>query len=108
MMVSNLFAAIPDHLPLELFETLLQTPNLRVERIVSRGHATPPNQWYDQETSEWVLVLQGSAGLQIEGQADVLTLQPGDYAHLPAHMRHRVEWTDASRDTIWLAIHYQE
>ena len=38
----NLFAGIPDTLAAEQLTTLLATPNLRIERIVSRGHASPP------------------------------------------------------------------
>ena len=54
-----------------------------------------------------MLVLAGSAGLLIEGEAAPRTLGPGDYVHLPAHVRHRVAWTEAGRDTIWLAVHYR-
>jgi len=25
---------------------------------------------------------------------------------IPAHRLHRVEWTDATEPTIWLALHY--
>ncbi len=104
---SNLFRALPADLPHELFEILLQTPSFRMERIVSRGHATPPGEWYDQDDSEWVLVLQGSGDLRIEGREDIVHLGPGDYLHLPAHCRHRVERTDPRQDTIWLAIHFR-
>lgn len=105
MTVGNLFAGIPERLPDELLEVLWQASALRVERIVSRGHASPPGFWYDQETDEWVVLLTGSAGLRIEGRDEVVTLGPGDYLVLPARQRHRVEWTDAGRDTVWLAVH---
>ena len=102
----NLFADIPTGaLPAELSHVLWQTSQLRVERIVSRGHATPPDQWYDQDADEWVVLLTGSAGLRIEGQNDVIEMKPGDYVLLPAHLRHRVECTDSNQDTVWLAIH---
>ena len=103
----NLFADIPGELPAEVFETLLATDALRVERIVSLGHASPDGSWYDQETHEWVLLLQGAARLRFEGDASPLELTPGAYVSIPAHRRHRVEWTDPSSPTIWLAIHYQ-
>lgn len=104
----NLFAAIPTELPSELFETLLQQPGCRVERIVSRGHKTPEGQWYDQAWDEWVLLIKGKAALAIEGQAEPHRLNPGDYLLLPAHRRHRVLWTDSEGDTIWLALHLNE
>jgi cupin 2 domain-containing protein len=34
-------------------------------------------------------------------------LHPGDHVVIPAHRRHRVEWTDSTEKTIWLALHYQ-
>jgi cupin 2 domain-containing protein len=101
----NLFAAIPAALPEELLHTLWQTPELRIERIVSRGHVTPPGQWYDQDADEWVVLLRGSAVLRIDGREEPLELRPGDYVLLPAHLRHRVEWTDPAQDSIWLAVH---
>ena len=103
--LTNLFAEIPADLPEELFQTLLDTPGLRIERIVSLGHASPERSWYDQETDEWVLLLQGAARLRFEGQ-EPLDLRPGAFVTIPAHKRHRVEWTDPDRPTIWLAIHH--
>lgn len=43
---------------------------VRVERIVSQGHVTPPGQWYDQDWDEWVSLLSGAARLRVEGEAD--------------------------------------
>jgi cupin 2 domain-containing protein len=102
----NLFNGIPTAaLPRELLDVLWQTPNLRVERIVSRGHTTPAGEWYDQDGDEWVVLLTGSARLRIEGRDEALEMRPGDYILLPAHLRHRVEWTDPEQETVWLAIH---
>ena len=100
----NLFAHIPTELPQELFGTLLAAPNVRIERIVSPGHSSRPGFWYDQEQHEWVLLVQGSARLQFE--EELVELKPGDFVNIPAHTRHRVEATDPSQATIWLAIHY--
>jgi cupin 2 domain-containing protein len=86
---------------------LLRRAGLRIERIVSTGQASPPDFWYDQPEDEWVILLAGSAGLTIEGEAD-RTLAPGDYVFLPAGNRHRVTWTDADRPTVWLAVHFGE
>ncbi|HRI67016.1 MAG TPA: cupin domain-containing protein [Polyangium sp.] len=105
MSPKNLFANLPASMPDELFETLLQTPHFKLERIVSTGQATPPGQWYDQERAEWVILLQGSAGLRIEGE-EIQALSPGDHVLIPAHVRHRVEWTDPARPTVWLGLHF--
>ena len=102
----NLFADLPTDQAAEAFEPILTRPGMKMERIVSRGHATPPGEWYDQKSDEWVMLLAGSAGLLIEGEQSVRNLNPGDYLMLPAHCRHRVEWTAQGQDTVWLAIHF--
>ena len=105
--MKSLFDNIPAELPDELIETLVAADRVRIERIVSRGQASPEGFWYDQEENEFVLVLRGSAGLRMEGEDTPRVLTPGDYALIPAHARHRVEWTDPSGATIWLAVHYR-
>jgi cupin 2 domain-containing protein len=104
--VAHLLDNLPSHLAEERFETLLETPAFRLERILSLGHATPPGECYDQERDEWVMLLQGAARLSIEGRAEPLTLRPGDAVLLPAHCRHRVEWTTPDQVTVWLALHF--
>lgn len=101
----NLLADLPDPLPQEAFEALLGGRTLRVERIVSRGHASPEGFWYDQAEHEWVLVLAGGARLRFEG-GESLDLRAGSCLNMPAHTRHRVEWTDPNQPTVWLAIFY--
>jgi len=108
MVIGNLFANVPRQLANEAVEELLSVPNVRIERIVSIGHATAADEWQDQERAEWVLLLAGSAGLFFEGDTEPHPLVPGSYVHIPAHRRHRVAWTDQSVPTIWLAIHYHE
>jgi cupin 2 domain-containing protein len=104
--VANLFDSIPSKMPAELFEILLETKNFRLERIVSTGQATPPGEWYDQEAHEWVVLLSGAARLRFEDEPEPRELRPGDYLLIPAHRRHRVEWTDPTQATVWLALHY--
>jgi len=104
--VINLFAGFALSLPAELVDVLVQAGRCRLERIVSTGHATSPNEWYDQDTNEWVALLRGSAGLRFEDNDAVVVMRPGDHLVIPAHRLHRVEWTDATEPTIWLALHY--
>ncbi len=104
--VTNLVSDIPVDLPDELLETLLDAESVRVERIVSQGHASPKGFWYDQEQHEWVVVLKGAARLRFEDDDDVLEMGPGDYVNILAHRRHRVEWTTPEEPTVWLAVHY--
>lgn len=104
--MANLFASIPSEIPAELFEILIETTNFRLERIVSAAQATPPGEWYDQDAHEWVVLLRGAAGLRFEDEPEPRRLHPGDYLLIPAHRRHRVEWTDPTQATVWLALHY--
>ncbi len=100
----NLFDCIPDKLPQELVERLLETGSFRIERIVSKGHASADGFWFDQDQSEWVLLIQGAARIGFEDRT--VELRPGVYLNIPAHCRHRVEWTTPNATTIWLAIFY--
>ena len=102
----SLLKDIPAEIPDELFETICSTDRVKIERIVSKGHASPEGFWYDQEQNEFVLIVQGSAGLKIEGEDDIVALKAGDYLNIGSHVKHRVEWTDSSCTTIWLAVHY--
>lgn len=103
-----IYSDIPEHLASEEFRDVLCSPHLRIERIVSRGQATPAGQWLEQDCSEWVMVLKGSAALRFDGEDAPRVLEPGDYLAIPAHCRHRVEWTASGEPTIWLAVHYRE
>lgn len=105
---ANLFAGLPATAqPDELVDILAQGPQARIERIVSTGQASPPGFWYDQPFDEWVVLLSGSAGLHLHGEPAPRRLAPGDHLMIPAHLRHRVAWTDPDAPTVWLAIHLQ-
>ena len=104
--LTNLFDDLPAGTASEQFVELLSRPGLRIERIVSRGQASPPQFWYDQPEGEWLVVLQGEARLVFEGEAAPCSLKPGDVIDIAPHRRHRVEWTHPEVPTIWLAVHY--
>jgi len=104
---NNLFELVSPESGNESVAELLNGEGVRIERIVSRGHSSPPDFWYDQAENEWVIVLSGSARLQFEDDTDQLELGPGDYISIPAHTRHRVAWTDPGRETVWLALFYR-
>ncbi len=104
--LTNLLALPAADLSEEFFETLLQRPGVRVERIISSGQATPQGGWLDQSWDEWVLLLSGAADLQIKGESDPRRLLPGDSLLLPAHCCHRVARTAPDEQTVWLALHF--
>jgi cupin 2 domain-containing protein len=105
-MAGNIFAQVPRAAAAEEVIDLVAVDTVRIERIVSTGQASPPGFWYDQPWTEWVLLLTGAAGLLFEDEPAPRQLKAGDYLRIPAGQRHRVEWTDATQPTVWLAVHY--
>lgn len=102
----NLFANLVAQAEQEEIAVLAEKAGARIERIVSTGQASPPGFWYDQARTEWVVVLAGKAALRFENESEPRLLGPGDWVEIPAHARHRVEWTDAEPPTVWLAVHF--
>jgi cupin 2 domain-containing protein len=98
-----LFKNIYQNLPAECVNVLLSQSNVRIERIISHGHSTPVNQWYDQLENEWVMVLEGFGIIEYEN-GEKITLEKGDFLYLPAHLKHRVAATCENEQTVWLAI----
>jgi len=101
----NIFDGIPAELHEEQFDQIVTDGKVRIERIISKGHTTPSTHWYDQEQNEWVLILKGEAVLSFDSEPSI-TLKQGDYLNIPAHKKHRVDWTLPGSETVWLAIHY--
>lgn len=101
----NIFDHLPSDLKEEVFEQLLESDAVRIERIISKGHSSPEQGWYDQPQNEWVLVLQGAAVISFEGGLEE-EMRPGSYLNIPAHRKHRVKWTAPDTETIWLALFY--
>lgn len=99
--MTNLYQFTPSDQ--EEFVTLLQAQAWRLEQIISHGQASQPDVWYDQAEDEWVVLLQGTAVLEMANQG-VHNLVAGDYLVIPAHCRHRVVHT--SKDAVWLALHF--
>jgi cupin 2 domain-containing protein len=104
----NIFGQLPESVSEEVFEEIMRGEKFRLERIISSGQSTTAGHWYDQEQHEWVLLLSGAAGLRFEVEDRLRILRPGDFVSIPAHTRHRVEWTDEKQITVWLALHYSE
>ena len=104
--VHNIFENIPAELPEEMINIISCSNNVKIERIVSRGHSSPDSFWYDQPQDEYVILLRGKAGLRFRGSDEVVVLKPGDYMDIPAQVQHRVEWTSRDEATVWLAVHY--
>lgn len=106
--MDNLFASLYSGHNAEWSDQLLAGQAFRLERIVSLGHASPPDFWYDQPQDEWVLVLQGEATFRFEDELEPLPMKAGDHIRIAAHRKHRVDWTTPDEPTVWLAIHFEQ
>ena len=107
MDIKNIFSGIKNQPPEEIFEPIIKTNQFKIERIISSGQSTDKGKWYDQDVDEWVILLKGSAGLLFESNNEKIIMKPGDYINIPAHQKHRVEWTVANQEAIWLAVRYR-
>ncbi|MFK5895225.1 MAG: cupin domain-containing protein [Pseudomonadota bacterium] len=103
--MNNIFNHIPKNLKTEVVEQLINNNQVKIERIISKGHRSPESGWYDQEHNEWVIVLSGEAILSFVDDLDI-SMKKGDYINIPAHKKHKVKWTAPNIETIWLAVHY--
>jgi len=103
----NLLTPLPQASLAEAVEIVLSRPGIRIERIVSRGQASPPGFWYDQNEGEWVMLLSGAARLRFAEEPEARALAAGDCLDIAPHRRHRIDWTDPATPTVWLAVFYR-
>lgn len=103
--MTNIFNDIPSDLPNEIFDDIIVTERLRVERIVSKGQTSPSIGWHNQSENEWIIVLSGYGVIEYTDGVRV-TLKKGDYLNINAHKKHRVIETSPDETTVWLAIFY--
>lgn len=83
----------------EAFEVVARLGEVTIEQITSSDLPDPAP--YDQDHDEWVLLLEGGATVEVEGEE--IALVPGQWLVLAAHTRHSVLRCD--RGTVWLAVH---
>ena len=98
----NIFSGPRPEPGAECILALFESAGVKIERIVSRSHASPEGFWHDEDDDEWVMVLKGDAALRFD-DGKVVEMKPGDHLLIPKHRKHRVERT--SEETVWLAVH---
>lgn len=102
----NIFSNIPLDFKEEFIEPLVKDPQVKIDRIISRGHRSARDFWYNQDENEFVLILQGEAKLKFKDEKGIVYMGKGDYMIIPAHKEHRVQWTSKNEDTLWLTVHF--
>lgn len=99
--MTNLFTHNTNNLSSELFDTLLQTNKVHIEKITSHGQVS--HTWYEQDRDEWVVLIEGEGHLLFEDGHEV-HLQKGEHIYIEKMKKHKVIYT--SSPSIWLAIHF--
>lgn len=88
----------------EKFFEIFKNETIKIEKIVSNGQKSPENFWYEQEKSEFILLLEGFAMLEFENRE--VELKKGDCINIKAMEKHRVKFTSLDEPTIWFAVFY--
>lgn len=105
MKVRNLFRDLAAG-PNETIDTLLtRRGDVTVERIVSHGGRAPSEGVFEQDWTEFVVLVQGEARLVAQEPDETFDLNPGDWLEIPPKRRHYVAWTSCEPPTVWLAVH---
>jgi cupin 2 domain-containing protein len=83
----------------EHVEKLVQVGGVVIEQILSG--AIDQAVEFDQDHDEWVVLLHGTAELEVDGES--VHLQAGDWLLLPRRTPHRV--IETVPESTWLAVH---
>jgi len=86
----------------ELTTIFAESDSVRIERIVSTGQVSD---WYDQDETEFIALLEGNATLEFESGKSV-DLSKGDTLLIAPHERHRVSYTSSEPPCVWLCVFY--
>ena len=88
----------------ERFFEIFKNETIKIEKIVSNGQKSPENFWYEQEKSEFVLLLEGFAIVEFEDFE--MELKKGDCLNIGVMEKHRVKFTSLDEPTVWFAVFY--
>ena len=86
----------------ELLTVLAENGSTRIVRIISTGQTTD---WYDQDETEFVTLLEGNAVIEYESGRSV-KLGKGDTLVIKPHEKHKVSYTSNNPPCVWLCIFY--
>jgi len=101
--LDNVFIAAGWDKVKEYYETLVERPGFRVERIMSAGHTSPAEGWYEQNENETVVLLKGHAVLEFENDRKV-EMNVGDMLTIQQYEKHKVAYTSKNPECVWLAV----
>ena len=85
----------------ELITVIAESGNVRIERIISTGQISAD--WYDQDETEFVALLDGKAVVEFEN-GESISMSKGDTLLIKPHERHRVSFTSSEPPCVWLCV----
>ncbi len=85
-----------------------ESSHWRLELISSCNSACYHNRWDEFKEHEWMLILRGSLLLRLKDSDSMVELNVGDHFYLAPHSLHRLEKTDPSPGSAWLALFWIE
>ena len=88
----------------ENFEILIERGNIKIKRITSPKNFK--SEIFIQEEDEWVMVIQGSAELDIAGRK--VKISEGEHIFIPRKTYHQILKTSDEIETVWLAVYLSE
>ncbi|MDR2342292.1 MAG: cupin domain-containing protein [Campylobacteraceae bacterium] len=83
----------------EVFEILHKQKNIEITHIISSSKL--PDILYCQDKDEFIIVLEGGAVLEVEGEE--ICLKKGEYFFIKAFTKHRI--LKCENGTHWLAVY---
>ncbi|MCL1859379.1 MAG: cupin domain-containing protein [Oscillospiraceae bacterium] len=98
----NIYEMPPLPLTEEVMTILTENENIRIERIISAGQVSD---WYDQDETEFVILLEGNAVIEYENSKTV-SMSKGDTLLINPHERHKVSYTSSEPLCVWLCVFY--
>lgn len=87
----------------ELITELAESSTVRIERIISTGQVSAD--WYNQNETEFVALLDGNAVVEFEDGRSV-SMTRGNTLLIKPHERHRVSYTSSEPPCVWLCVFY--
>lgn len=88
-------------------ETVAEGATWRLELIRSNASCTSEDEWLNTTESIWMLLLRGSARLQLRDPEDVADLSAGDHLMIPSGRPYRLLRTDPPPGTLRLELHWR-
>jgi cupin 2 domain-containing protein len=106
IIVNHYYSGFTQDSFLENYSKILLGNSFHLEKIISKGYATPENKWIIEKTNEFVMLLKGKAELLFENGQNI-KLSEGDYLVIPKYTKHKVTRTSRKPICYWLTIHYK-